>query len=161
MEKLNVWHRRWKVELLSLLKILKLVFEMCDRGSTEDESPTSVSDFLMKNQMHSCGWRWPVFSKGYNWRSLCLQPTLVQQIERQSIDMSVYILNLSEVQAYRSASDSSISIPLSTSAPFKCKHRLHTVTGHFIFKEVKGHSTWQHSIAYSSEMNQDGNRIDN
>lgn len=77
------------------------------------------------------------------------------------MNTSVYILNISEVSAYKSGSDSSHSLFLSTSAPFKCKHRLHTVTGHFIFKEVKGHSTWRHSIAYSCEMNQDSNRIDN
>lgn len=37
----------------------------------------------------------------------------------------------------------------------------HTVTGHYISKEVKGHSIWQHSIAHSCEMNHDRHKIVN
>lgn len=68
----------------------------------------------------------------------------------------------SRVSAYKSWSDPSHLLFLSTISPIKCKHKLtHTVTGHFIFSKVKGHSIWQHSIAYSCEMNLDCNKIDN
>lgn len=122
----------------------------------------------------ACGWRWLYICKGYNLFSLFLSvyvfcyPTKVHRHAKcsQSFiacghEYSCVYFKYSILEYLHINHDLNHLI-LYFSQPIKCKHTLtHTATGHFIFNEVKGHSIWQHSIAYSCEMNHDCNKIDN
>lgn len=134
--------------------------------------------------VYVCGWRWAVLCKSWNlFLSIFLQLFLSSTVTlrythththtqnaRLVVEFSYFVVMNTPLHfrysilesAYKSWSDPSHSLFLSSVSHTDCKHTLkHTVTGHFIFNKVKGHSIWQHSIAYSCEMNLDHNKIDN